>query len=620
MSDNSSAESFGQRVPILLIGAWFALLTGFAELAVLAIRTFVFHKILFVNPQVVWMTPLSYAVAFLILGLMLLAVARLWRRAHLPGVAVLLFAFAGFFSLLFMAYPRLHKAAILLLAGGLAVQTAAFVTPHPAGLHKLVRRTFGWLLVLVMGLTLGVNGWRAVVERKALARLPAAPAGLPNVLLIILDTVRAWSLSVYGYARPTTPVLERLAQRGAVFERAIAPAPWTTPSHASMFTGHWPHELNDMWLPLRPLASTWPTLADVLRARGYLTAGFVANVEYCGYETGLNRGFVHYEDYQASLGELILSSSLGRYIANSPRLRRLLDYHEILGRKTAATVNQALLAWLSHQQPRPFFAFLNYYDAHAPYLPPQQFGTMFTRGHVTRRPPPLFWSARQGDPEVESRSPTEVRAELDAYEGAIAYVDHELGELLTALRQRGLLEHTLIIVTSDHGEQFGEHGLFSHGNDLYWPLLGVPLLIVFPPHVPERRIAEPVSLRDLPATVVDLLGLDSAVRFPGRSLARHWTPVRVPDRTIADPVLAELSRNPRAPISHPVSKGDMRSVVQDRWHYILNGDQREELYDVVRDPLEAHDLSGTAAGRSALVSARRFLDSLLAVGQPRHDR
>ena len=124
---------------------------------------------------------------------------------------------------------------------------------------------------------------------------PLPPATAPNVLLIVLDTVRADHLSLYGYRRATSPNLERLAKHGIRFEEARATAPWTLPSHASMFTGHWPHELGVHWLT--PLGGNAPTLAEYLGSHGYATAGFVANDLYCSYDTGLDRGFTHYEDY-----------------------------------------------------------------------------------------------------------------------------------------------------------------------------------------------------------------------------------------------------------------------------------------------------------------------------------
>ena len=124
---------------------------------------------------------------------------------------------------------------------------------------------------------------------------PLPPAGSPNVLLIVLDTVRADHLSLYGYQRPTSPALERLASRGVRFDQARAAAPWTLASHATMFTGRWPHELAIRWM--YPLRRDVPTLAEFVVALGYATAGFVANTLYCSYDSGLDRGFTHYEDY-----------------------------------------------------------------------------------------------------------------------------------------------------------------------------------------------------------------------------------------------------------------------------------------------------------------------------------
>ena len=150
----------------------------------------------------------------------------------------------------------------------------------------------------MLGLVILLASYLFLGDRLGLAReagRPLPPANSPNVLLIVLDTVRADHLSLYGYERPTTPNLEQLGKRGIRFDKARATAPWTLPSHASMFTGRWPHELGEKWMT--PLRGNFPTLAEYLGDRGYATAGFVANVGYCSQETGLARGFTHYEDY-----------------------------------------------------------------------------------------------------------------------------------------------------------------------------------------------------------------------------------------------------------------------------------------------------------------------------------
>ncbi len=182
-------------------------------------------------------------------------------------------------------------------------------------------------------------------------------------------------------------------------------------------------------------------------------------------------------------------------------------------------------------------------------------------------------------------SPAEVQTELDAYDGAIAYLDFELDALLNQLADRGL-DNTLVIITSDHGEQFGEHGLFSHGNSLYAQTLRVPLIVVFPGHVPAHKtVPQIVSLRDVPSTILDLLNLPESPSF-GNTLRHYWESDN-PSINADSPILSELSRG-YGQTWYPSSKGDMRSVVIDMIHYIQNGDGSTEAYDLARDPFEAN--------------------------------
>ena len=217
--------------------------------------------------------------------------------------------------------------------------------------------------------------------------MPAPPAGAQNVLLIVWDTVRIDNLSLHGYPRKTSPNLERLAAGACGSTQAFATAPWTLPSHSSLFTARWPHELSAGWLS--PLDATHTTLAEYLAAHGYDTAGFVANLDYCSRETGVSRGFAHYEDYpDRAVGCL---QSLYRALGNrldlltpASVLNRLLKKylgdavdvipHSNEHAKNAATVDRAFLAWLSWQRKRdrPFFAFLNFNDAHSPYEVPDR--------------------------------------------------------------------------------------------------------------------------------------------------------------------------------------------------------------------------------------------------------
>ncbi|MGI9079026.1 MAG: sulfatase [Gemmatimonadaceae bacterium] len=581
---------------IWISAAWFALVAGLAEVVVLAIRQQALGQAIGLSRHFVWMTPLGNLLLYAVpaSGLSLLA----WRwpmLVTLPRVTGV-FTFLGALGLLFM-YPRLHRLAMLVLAAGVAIQVARIVAAHPSGFRKLAARTTVWIAVLITAMGSAVGGTRWWSEREALASLPPADALAPNVLLIILDTVRAASMSLYGYERPTTPNLERIAKRGVVFDNAVSTAPWTLPSHVSMFTGRYPHEFSANWRV--PFDDTTRTLAEVLGARGYLTAGFAANTFYADYEHGLDRGFTHYEDYRITPGQVMNSASLGSLIFagragfSSNIFRRIIDNYEYLGRKKAPHVNADFLAWLDRKEDRPYFAFLNYIDAHWPYTPTADFKRAFG---VTA--PPKGLSRRRK--EERNLRPEERKSgyNVKAYDATIAYLDHHLGVLFDELERRGALKNTLLIIASDHGELLGEHGLFAHANSLYMPLLHVPLVMSFPGRVPAGgRIAEPVTLRSLPATALDFTGASDA-EIPGHSLTGHWNGAP----TSADPLLSEVRRGINPSKHHPIAKGDMRSVITDGMHYIHNGDGREELYDLRNDPDELSDL--VPAGRNATVLER----------------
>jgi arylsulfatase A-like enzyme len=378
-----------------------------------------------------------------------------------------------------------------------------------------------------------------------------------------------------------------------------------------MFTGRFPHELGADWEVA--LDSKYPTLAEVFKANGYYTAGFVANTGYCSYEHGLDRGFAHYDDYQFSPGQLLSSSTLVRTVANNFRLRRTLRNDEHLNRRPADDINESFLRWLSKKGERPFFAFLNYYDAHDPYLPPAPFDKSFGPGRKDGKLSPLHRSNWDPAARHQKLSPEEIQTEIDAYDGAIAYLDHQLGLLFDELERRGLQDNTLVVVTSDHGEEFGEHGVFDHGNSLYLSGVHVPLLIAFPSRVPAGKVvSEAVSLRDLPATVLDVLQIENRAGLPGSSLAERWSEAEtVSHHRSVDPLLSEVNFAPNLPEWYPVSKGDMKALVLDGYRYIRNGDGREELYDFIRDPFETNDLSRSAEGNAPLERYSTALKTLL---------
>ncbi len=584
---------------LLLFALALGILTGLGEWLFLAAQRLVSGRIVFLGRHAAWMKPVAEGLLFLGLAGLLVTVGSVWGRARSLRAVAFLGAALGALSILLLV-PPLHWAARLVLALGIGVQFSRLSARWLGARERVMRRVSIGLAVVPVALAFAWIVGSGVRERMRTARLADAAPNAPNVLLVILDTVRAHSLGLYGHDRPTTPELERIAGQGVRFDRAYAPSSWTLPSHASMFTGRLPHELTADWR--RPLDATYPTLAEYFAERGYLTAGFVANMGYCGWETGLARGFQRYEDHPVSLRQLVVESTILGRIVNHPRVREWVGTDENFVRKRASDVNGRFLGWLESTAStgRPFFAFLNFYDAHGPYEPPEPFRSRLASGEPRGRLSPLHrWNA---DPFGPVPDPETIRQELEAYEGSIAYLDHEIGRLMDELAARGDLDETILVIASDHGEEFGEHGVYDHGNSLYLEGLWVPLVIRYPPRAPAGRIVDrPVGLADLPATIAELASPGEVHAFPGASLARAWTdgaPATV------DPVLSEISRAPRLPEWFPVSRGDMKSVVDDRWHYILNGDGIEELYDLESDFRERVDLADRAEASEALARLR----------------
>jgi arylsulfatase A-like enzyme len=200
---------------------------------------------------------------------------------------------------------------------------------------------------------------------------------------------------------------------------------------------------------------------------------------------------------------------------------------------------------------------------------------------------------------------------LDAYDASIAYLDYQLGELFKALEQRGLLRNTIVIITSDHGEEFNEHGQMNHGNTLYFPSLHVPL-VLSGSTIPEgKTVAEPVTLRDLPATVLDLIRAPASAALPGLSLARHWRSARDSLGASADsvsPIFGEVDYARNLPSSIPVSKGSMKSVVVDGHHFIRGADGSEDLYDVRSDPWERKNVLSDSTRATIVQRARALIE------------
>ena len=540
--------------------------------------------------DIAWMVPSGYLLVFTLCALPLGMIAAV-RRNGLPTRARVWFwsALVVFSALLLFA--RVHSYAWLLVALGAGYQVAAWATAHPQAWARGVRRVGSALGGVFVVLAAATIARRAQHERRLLANVPDAAADAPNVLLIIWDTVRAQNLSLYGYARPTTPFLDSLARHAVVFDRAYATAPWTLPSHASMLTGQYADAQSGDWTT--PLDGTHPTLPEALYANGYTTGAFVANIFAAGYQSGLHRGFVRYDDTRRSLVEALWSTTLTQSRAVRGPVERIVrqrwygqaikeflrfdwrpfgvfQAHDM---KYAEGITAAFLDWQSSVR-RPYFAMLNYMEAHVSQAAPSS--TKFAGGALRQ----------------------------DAYDGAIWWLDSQLSQLVTELRRRGDLERTVIIVTSDHGELFGEHGLNAHGNSLYEQVLHVPLVIFAPGRLTGGvRIDRAVSLRDIARTVQDVAGVRTPL-LPGASLAALATDPRSHTSAVIAHVSKEINRPPR----NPIYWGNMVAMLDDTLHVIRDGRGIVEAFAYRTDTSESVNLAKDPA---RLDHARQLLDSTL---------
>lgn len=549
-----------------------ALLATWTENGTVIVQRLLFHRLSGATTGFLWMVPLFYFLFFIVVAIGLVLVTRFTSALTALRLTVAVCGtIVAFVALLLAFYGRMNQWALVLLAVGIGVQLGRFAA-NRAGATLTRARAF----VLVAGIATIVPAvtnppLQRWLERRAVRAADAA-AGSPNVLLIILDTVRAASLSLYGNPRSTTPHLERWARRGVVFDHAYSTAPWTLPSHASMFTGFYPYQLTTDWRI--PMLGNAPTVAEAFRDRGYRTGGVVANLFYTTEESGLARGFIHYDDYLTRPAQLRRCTVLGQFLDTWNR--RVKPTQRTFARKSADIINRQFLSWVDGDPGRPFFAFLNYYDAHQPYL---------------------------FDPKLLSQFKSENELQ-ERYEAAIASLDREISRLLDSLESRGLLDNTLIVISADHGEHLGDHKLEGHGNSLYSPLLHVPLVLLFGDHVPSGlRISDRVTLRDLPMTMTQLAGVNAA--FPGSSLARHWN--SAPPVGTESPIMASVHRGIRTAPNEPVTRGPMKALISGDLHYILNGDGKEELYDLGRDPGEDHDLGSSTASSPDLRRLRERL-------------
>jgi len=405
----------------------------------------------------------------------------------------------------------------------------------------------------------------------------------PNLILISIDTLRADHLGSYGYPRETSPFIDRWAASSTLFLNAISQSPHTTPSHATLFTSLYPSQhglvnLDKMKDPhlIHRLSKDHLTLAEVLKNEGYRTAAFTGGGNVAGF-LGFSRGFDLYRDQSA------------------------------LGKKPFKGFSE----WLSQHPGEPFFVFLHTYEVHWPYLPPEPFNALYA-GEYTGT---LFRSRKEASALLKEKGGSQdgvldhdllwklfwdrvdpqQREDIDhiknLYDGAIRYVDYHVYQLFSLLKEHQLLEKTFIVLTSDHGEEFFEHGGKVH-DTLYDEILKVPLILSWPGRIPQgMRIASQVNLMDLSPTILDLLKIRIPASFEGESFAHFF----------------EGASSSRVAISErtPLQEGHHKTSIRtDDWKLVQTHQGEAELYHLKEDPFEKNNVREDAFQKREALSKR----------------
>jgi arylsulfatase A-like enzyme len=419
---------------------------------------------------------------------------------------------------------------------------------------------------------------------------PQPPAATPNLIIYLIDALRADHLGCYGYPPPTSPHLDTFAAEAVLFDDAQAQSSWTRPTVASLFTGLWPqlHRANDRDEVLPEEAVT---LAELLRTAGYSTAAVIANGNI-DIVFGLAQGF----DYYKYLQQVRAGEALAR----------------------SDQVNEAVSHWLDGRPSgRPFFLYIHTIDPHLPYDPPQPHRGRFA-GMVTDPELGSLESINSLNSDKSRMTPEKLEELTGLYDAEIAANDTAFGALVADLKKRGLYDSSVIVVLSDHGEELFDHRGFSHGNTLFEEVLRVPLAIRFPDHRPPRRVASVVEQVDLMPTLLEYLGLEPPAAIQGQSFLSLCEPGQMTgwkDRAVAYLHLKERRGTSYLDGSWKLllrpKSGGIQSSLYDR------REDRRELVDLADQEPELAESLGALIGK-LLGETGPALDS----GQPvdEHDR
>lgn len=496
-----------------------------------------------------------------------------------------------------VAWPSLLRT-LLVTAAVAAVAAAAWVVDlFAAEASRRGSRNMRCEAVLLGVAALVMTGLNLILTQRPLESPPPAVvyagASHPNIVLITLDTVRADHLSVYGYQRDTTPNLRKFARESTVYANAISSGNMTLSSHASLFTGLYPSRHGAHLITGSgakngigtELPGSIPTLAGILSQKGYTTLGVVANLSFLQHNYGLDRGFQYYS--QKHLVLFLASGADAYYIRDGicallQQLSSPGEYERAYRR--GGEINAEAFQKLKQAQRtgRPFLLFLNYMDAHEAYFPPRPFDTLYPGKDKRLHTDQYLKEADEVLALRRSYPAQDRRRDISQYDGGIAYLDSEVGKLISRMKSMGLYDNTILVITSDHGQAFGERNLIGHCSSVYQDQVYVPLLI----HFPGRRGGQVVERRvggvDLMPTLLNAAGFPVPSGLDGQSFYGTGQG--------SETVFSEsYPDDHRIALNRRFDKIE-RAIFEGRYKFISSTAGKREFYDLSADPNETHNL------------------------------
>ena len=409
----------------------------------------------------------------------------------------------------------------------------------------------------------------------------------PNIVLIVIDALRADRLGCYGYSRPTSPNIDRLAREGVLFERAITQGGWTRPAIGSLFTATYPHSHGAIDART-PLSAEALTIAEKLEARGYFTIGVQTN-PFLSRHRNFSQGFKH--------------------------------YREMIGADGPRVVNE-LVGQLGQRNPQKFFAYLHFLDVHTPYKAPKGHRVRFLERYEGSLDPVQVRSRLRVYRMLPQLDVADRRYISNLYDSSVSHADEYVGRLMNRLAERGILDDTLFIVTSDHGEELFDHGGFEHGHSMYQEIVRVPLIIKHPRLAAGGlRIKQLVRHVDIFPTLMGFLRLKNPPSIVGRDLGpaiedpdADWRLVGLTESTLHGPKqwAVQQGHYKVIEIGRATRSHELEFLKLFPQHAGSAAADRRQLYDLASDPLEKSPLNDPAM-QSRLVA---LLDAERRAGPP----